>query len=99
MLFENNAATQGFFKNKSQNTVPITLKNVAATSIDVEFYGSYRWRLVVDPLNAVNFKVDDKTYLVIKEVYSKESGTYTLTECLRWIMKYRKNLIESICFL
>ena len=42
MLFENNAATQGFFKNKSQNTVPITLKNVAATSIDVEFYGSYR---------------------------------------------------------
>ena len=46
---------------------------------------SYSGSLVVDTLNAVNFKVDDKTYLTIQEVQSKESGQYTVKGCLRWI--------------
>ena len=72
--------------------VPITLQKVATISNGVKFYNSYRVSLVADALNAVNFKVDDKTYLTIQEVQSKESGQYTVTGCLWWI-----NVIQIKC--
>ena len=85
MLFKSSGATPGFFKSKYQNVVPITLKNY--------LYGG---NLALDALNAANFEVDDKSYFKIQEVHSKESGQYNATECLRWIMKFKQNLIESI---
>ena len=65
--------------------IPITLQKVATISNGVKFRKSYRGSLVVDALNAVNFKVDDKTFLTIKKVQPKESEQYTFTECLWWI--------------
>ena len=80
MLFKSSGATPGFFKSKHQNVVPITLKNYP-----------YRGNLALDALNAANFEVDDKSYFKIQEVHSKESGQYNITECLRWIMKFKQN--------
>ena len=82
MLFKTSAAIPGFFKSDRQNVASITLKKVATTSSGVKFYNSYRGCLVVDALNSVNFKVDDKT---TQEVQTNGSGTYTVTGCLRWI--------------
>ena len=62
MLFKSSAATPG---SKCKNGVPITLKNAATTSNGVKFCNSHRASLVVDALNTVNYKVDDKTYLTI----------------------------------
>ena len=82
MPFKTSAAIPGFFKSNRQNVAPITFKKVATTSSGVKFYNSYRGCLVVDALNAVNFKVDDKT---IQEVQTKGSRKYTATGCLLWI--------------
>ena len=65
--------------------VPVTLQKVATINNGVKFRKSYRGSLVVDALNAVNFKVDDKTFLTIKKVQPKENEQYTFTECLWWI--------------
>ena len=89
MLFKSSATAPVFFKSKPQNAAPITLKKGATTSCSVKFYNSNRGILVIDTLNAVNFKVDDKTYLAIQKVQSKGSGEYTVTGCLRWSMKYK----------
>ena len=85
MSFKSSSATSDFFKSKRQNAVPITLKKITTTSNNVKFYNSFRGSLVVEAVNAVDFKVDDKTYITINDVKSKESGQYTVTGCLRWI--------------
>ena len=67
ILFKSSAVIPGFLKTKHYNSVPITLKKVATTGNGVKFYNSYRRSLVVDVLNAINFKKDDKRYLTIQE--------------------------------
>ena len=71
MLFKSSAIEPVFFKSKPQNAAPVTLKKRATTSCGVKFYNSNRGILVIDTLNAVNFKVDDNTYLTIQKVQSK----------------------------
>ena len=85
MLFKSSAATPDFLKSKRQNAVPNTLRKVATAGNNAKFYNSYRGSLVVDAGVAVDFKVDDRTFLTIEEVKSKETGQYTVTGCLRWI--------------
>ena len=81
MLFKSSAATPGFFESKRQNTAPIIL--VIGKSSNCKKWCP-TWKLVVDALNAVNYKVDNKTYPTIQEIQSKECGIqYVVTACLR----------------
>lgn len=100
MHFKSSSATPEFFRSKRQNAVPITLKKIATTSNNVKFYNSFRGSLVSEAVNAIDFKVDDKTYITIKDVKLKESGQYTVTGCLRWINDIQtKNTRSSITML
>lgn len=104
ILWKDSAATPGFFNNKRQNAVPITLKKEATAGNAGKFHNSprkFHIFLVVDALNAFKFKVDAKTTWRFRKCSLKKVDSILLRGVWNTNMghqrsKYKQNLIEAI---
>ena len=91
MKSQNPEITEEYLRPLQTGAIPIKISKMYATSTGSIFYNSFRGSSV-DENVPVNFKINDKMKLTIKQIKCWPSKTFTVSGSIKWItdMQQRK---------
>ena len=101
MKIQNPGITEEHLKALQSGAVPVKISKVYKTTSGSVFFNSFRGSMIEENAT-VNFKLNDNACLLLKDIKTRVSGTFTVKGCIKWLteenVKDTKRLREAIFY-